>query len=94
MKQDPRRRLVQFCSKAPVSIGYGLHMEAIYRDFTFNALSYDPFNRVVIDPTGRGVEDAINKFLRIPVIDAKINLWFDGIFESAPFVEEYLINFV
>lgn len=33
-------------------------------DFCCNALTYDPFNEVLVDPTGFGVADAQNRFLR------------------------------
>jgi Poly A polymerase head domain len=34
-------------------------------DFCCNALMYDPFNEVIIDPTGFGIIDAQTKFLRL-----------------------------
>jgi len=35
------------------------------RDFTVGALWYDVVNKIVVDPSGTGVDDAINKILRI-----------------------------
>jgi hypothetical protein len=70
------------------TIGCDLHLEPLYRDFTINTLCYDPINKVVIDPTGQGVIDTLNKVLRIPVPFeenetgeegcAKWNLWVKG----------------
>jgi hypothetical protein len=34
-------------------------------DFCCNSLMYDPVNEVIIDPTGYGLEDAVNGFLRL-----------------------------
>ena len=76
-------------ANCPKSIGNDLHVEALYRDFTCNSLCYDPINEVIIDPTGNGVEDAINKVLRIPArlgTDQKTyfkwDQWLNGIFHS------------
>jgi len=65
-------------STAPRSISTDLHLECLYRDFACNALCYDPINKVIIDPTGYGIEDAINKVLRIPVDLPKWDLWYNG----------------
>jgi hypothetical protein len=35
------------------------------RDFTCNSLFYDPHNKVIIDPSGKGIADAQNKVLRM-----------------------------
>lgn len=49
----------------------GLHFDhdllanAKGRDFTMNALFYDPENHTVIDPLGTGIEDARKGFLRV-----------------------------
>jgi hypothetical protein len=36
-----------------------------YRDFACNCVYYDPVNRVLIDPTGSGIEDALGHRLRM-----------------------------
>lgn len=54
------------------SIGVDLSYEVLYRDFTINALCYDPFNKVIIDPTSFGVEDCVNMKLRLPCTK---NMW-------------------
>jgi hypothetical protein len=41
-----------------------LDMDAFARDFTINALYYDPASNTVIDPTGAGIRDIIEKKLR------------------------------
>jgi tRNA nucleotidyltransferase/poly(A) polymerase len=38
--------------------------DVVRRDFACNALYYDPHNKVIIDPTGKGIADAQNKVLR------------------------------
>ena len=43
-------------SSTPKSFGSELHLEASYRDFTCNALCYDPLNKMIIDPTGFGMQ--------------------------------------
>lgn len=37
------------------------------RDFTCNSIYYDPKNKVIVDPTGRGIADAQAKVLRLPI---------------------------
>ena len=37
------------------------------RDFTCNSIYYDPKNKVIIDPTGRGIADAQAMVLRLPI---------------------------
>eukprot|EP00935_MAST-01C_sp_MAST-1C-sp1_P000101 g101.t1 len=40
--------------------------EIPFRDFTFNEFMYSPIYNVLIDPSGHGLEDAIENQLRIP----------------------------
>ena len=40
-----------------------------------NALSYDPINRTIIDPTGTGVADALEKKLSIPAPKNRWDEW-------------------
>ena len=63
---------------APTSAGADLHVENINRDFTMNALWYDPHNNTIVDPTGRGVEDTLTKTLRIPVPKGQWDTWAKG----------------
>lgn len=46
-----------------VKLGGTLATDCDSRDFACNALFYDPINKVIHDPTGRGIEDAKNKIL-------------------------------
>jgi len=62
----------------PTTTSSDLFAENIYRDFSCNALWYDPFNEVIVDPTGHGVEDSLKKILRIPIEKAKWDEWLDG----------------
>lgn len=62
----------------PSSIGTDLFAENMYRDFSCNALWYDPFNEVIIDPTGHGVEDSLKMILRIPVDKDFWDKWIEG----------------
>jgi hypothetical protein len=39
--------------------------DVAHRDFTLNALYYDPVNQVLVDPTGLGVQDAEARTLRV-----------------------------
>jgi hypothetical protein len=41
-----------------------LDMDAFARDFTINALYFDPTSKLVIDPTGSGLQDIVDKKLR------------------------------
>jgi tRNA nucleotidyltransferase/poly(A) polymerase len=64
----------------PICIGTDLNAENICRDFTVNALWYDPINETVIDPTSKGIQDTIKKIVRIPVTNKyqKQEWWFKG----------------
>ncbi len=42
----------------PVTFGPSLSANAYWRDSKQNSLYFDPFNKVVLDPTGSGVKDA------------------------------------
>lgn len=50
-------------SNSPV-FGSSFERDTGYRDFACNCVYYDPVNRVLIDPTGTGVEDAKEHRLR------------------------------
>lgn len=62
--------------KVKACFGADLAKDAALRDFSFNAVYYDPRNEVIIDPTGRGVEDAKNMTLRLikSVEDADVSI--------------------
>jgi tRNA nucleotidyltransferase/poly(A) polymerase len=49
----------------PYVFDHSLRDDAGSRDFTMNAVYYDPLNGVLVDPTGRGIEDAERGSLRI-----------------------------
>lgn len=51
--------------KSKAIFGSDVMKDAGLRDFTLNALYYDPVNGVVVDPTGRGVQDAADGVLRL-----------------------------
>lgn len=44
-------------------------------DFSINQMVYDVKNKLVYDLTGYGLEDTINKKIRIPIQKNKYNLW-------------------
>ncbi len=54
-------------AETSANIGANLYVDVLSRDFTMNSLWYDAMNRVIVDPTGHGLEDALNKVLRVPV---------------------------
>jgi hypothetical protein len=49
----------------PYTFDHNLLDDAGTRDFTCNALYYDPRTKVLLDPTGHGIKDAQDKVLRI-----------------------------
>jgi len=49
--------------------------DLVVRDFACNAIYYDHKNQTILDPSGHGVEDAINKVLRIPVEKTRWSEW-------------------
>jgi hypothetical protein len=63
---------------APVTTDADLEAECIYGDFTSGRLWYDTVNETIIDPTGHGVEDALNHVLRIPVPKEQWGDWAAG----------------
>lgn len=44
---------------------HDLRKDAARRDFTINAVYYDPHNKVILDSSGKGVEDIQNRVLRL-----------------------------
>lgn len=60
------------------SIGADLAHDTTCRDFTCNAIYYCPVNKCVIDVTGCGVQDALNRVLRVPVDMAAVTNWVNG----------------
>jgi len=60
----------KFNSTGSVNTVFGADFERdmIHRDFTCNAIYYDPLNRTLIDPFGSGVSDTQARLLR-PVFD-------------------------
>jgi Poly A polymerase head domain len=57
---------VDVCSLKSSKGEFGLDLmeDIASRDFTINAMYYDPANGVILDPTGHGYSDASNKVLR------------------------------
>lgn len=49
----------------PYTFDHDLVADTGTRDFACNALYYDPLNQVLVDPTGRGIEDAQKNRLRV-----------------------------
>lgn len=64
---DPFIDLKEFSQFMPgtsdVVFGVEFDRDVSNRDFAMNALYYEPINNVIIDPTGRGAEDAKKKIL-------------------------------
>ncbi|KAL9656324.1 hypothetical protein ABK040_005091 [Willaertia magna] len=67
-------------SDIPQCFGTDLVHENICRDFTCNALWYDPINKCIIDPTGdgQGIKDVLEKIIRIPVKEKHWSFWAKG----------------
>lgn len=55
--------------------GCDLYEDLKTRDFTINATYYDPANGIILDPTGKGVEDAKNKVLRPACAPGQEQAW-------------------
>lgn len=52
--------------RRPDSVEIGtIEEDAERRDLTINSLYYDPYNDLVIDPTGNGINDINNKIIRM-----------------------------
>lgn len=47
------------------TFGVGFERDVAHRDFAMNAVYYDPINRVLIDPTGNGIDDIVNNRLNL-----------------------------
>lgn len=66
---DPFIDVKVFCHRSPGTktavFGSDFAADIAHRDFSCNAVYYDPVNRVLIDPTGRGVEDAVSRRLHL-----------------------------
>lgn len=66
---DPFIDVKIFCHHSPGTkaavFGSDFQADIAHRDFSCNAIYYDPVNKVLIDPTGRGVEDAANRQLHL-----------------------------
>lgn len=60
--------------KSNAVFGPDVMKDAVNRDFTCNALYYDPVHDVVVDPTGHGVQDAATKTLRLTKPAEEANL--------------------
>lgn len=63
---------------APSSTGHSFADEAMYGDCSHGRLWYDPVNDVIIDPTGRGVEDTVTHTYSLPVAKEKWESWAAG----------------
>ena len=50
---NPRRKT----NEAEYLLGSSFREDSIWRDIRYNTLMYDPHNRLLIDPTGHGLED-------------------------------------
>lgn len=61
--------------KKPIARDSDVARDRSCRDFTCNALAYDPHNKVILDPTGTGVADAVGKKLRIAVPPKERAAW-------------------
>ena len=59
------------------------------QEFTPNTLYFDTSNYMMIDLSGKGVEDAINKYIRIPVERDDWDLW---LFKYSSSNDPYLIQ--
>lgn len=50
---------------AEATFGVSFAKDVLHRDFACNAVYYDPVNEVLIDPTGKGILDGIDKTLSL-----------------------------
>lgn len=68
-KGDPFIDLKSFChggmGTPNALFGADFLLDLQLRDFACNAIYYDPINKVLIDPSGRGVRDAKNRILSV-----------------------------
>jgi len=66
---DPFIDLKVFSSSMPgtsnATFGVGFDRDVSFRDFTCNAVYFDPKNEVIVDPTGYGVDDCQTQSLRL-----------------------------
>lgn len=66
---DPFIDLKVFSDSLPgtdfAKFGMGFESDFKHRDFACNAVYYDAINKVIIDPSGRGVDDCRNKILSL-----------------------------
>lgn len=54
-----------FVGSPDALFGASFAEDLAFRDFSCNSLYYDPNNRVLIDPHGRGISDAAERLLRL-----------------------------
>lgn len=62
---EPKPHQDSLVATPPVTWDQDLMADSRRRDFTANSVYYDTRNQVFLDPSGRGIEDAQNKFLRV-----------------------------
>jgi hypothetical protein len=66
---DPFIDVKVFCHRSPGTkaavFGSDFQADVAHRDFSCNSVYYDPVNKILVDPTGRGVEDAVNRQLHL-----------------------------
>jgi hypothetical protein len=61
---------IDFANKE-YAYGSSFDAEVSFSDFAFNAVYFDPINKALIDPTGNGLSDARDRYLRpVPWADA------------------------
>ena len=79
--------------RRPESVSVGnINTCAYRRDFTINALYFNPFTQELLDPTGKGIQDINNKIIRfIGRPSERINEDFLRIFRAYRFVSQ--LNF-
>ena len=79
--------------RRPESVSIGnINTCAYRRDFTINALYFNPFTQELLDPTGKGIQDIKNKTIRfIGRPSERINEDFLRIFRAYRFVSQ--LNF-
>ena len=62
---DVKNFFLSFPGTSMATFGSNFDIDYRLRDFSFNAIYYDPINHFFLDPSGRGIEDAKAKTIHI-----------------------------
>ncbi|WP_426582663.1 hypothetical protein [Mucilaginibacter sp. R-33] len=62
---DVKNFFLSFPGTNMATFGSNFEIDHRLRDFSFNAIYYDPINHFYLDPSGRGIQDAKDKVIHI-----------------------------